>query len=490
MKAVTLPALPSFLSDRSDCQLPEGSAGDGTSRPEEGSPIGNASFGTQELASLDLHPTHMARRFSPEPVLSEKRFSHRKPTSIRGCKTLHQLANVAAADCRLHLNLRQHTSSCLLNGKLLVASDDFAWMVDLLHSQLVSVSVATRVDISVIAVAPRNQAEQRARHDVDIAGRRSGSHGRGKASENSKDKQEVPDVLAWVFHCPSQDVRGVTSLFSEKGCYLSGLAEHYRVDLSKVRGAGAFGSVVLGFPADSEDAVAVKLLKQQATAAAVASEVEMLVHAQGHPNIVSLRACCHEQSKSGNPRWAIIFDYYPSGDLHEHVSSHPCMMEDEPAMRWMGELSAALSHLRDKGIFHRDVKPENLLLTNDSLLVLTDFGIACHVSNTDEMKKSKGSLGYASPEVLMGEATGCQGDAFAAGVVLYFILSKSTPFHGPSHSDTWHQTLDCSINLNYRCFQQRSEACRRLIKGLIVRDPFARMTPQQALSIAATSEMG
>eukprot|EP00931_Biecheleriopsis_adriatica_P112098 TRINITY_DN8661_c0_g2_i1.p1 TRINITY_DN8661_c0_g2~~TRINITY_DN8661_c0_g2_i1.p1 ORF type:complete len:496 (+),score=100.43 TRINITY_DN8661_c0_g2_i1:47-1534(+) len=420
-----------------------------------------------ELNSLDLHPMHIGHRFSPQPALSFKRFSYRKPMSLPGCKTLHDLAREAVADGRLHLSLEQQTRCAFLNGKLLVAGDDFSLFVPLLHSQLVSVSAEAAEDISVIAVAPRQQA-----HDV------------GQPSM----AQEVPDVLAWVFHCPRQHVRRLMSVLSEKGCYLSELAGHYRVDFSKVKGAGGFGAVVLGFPAGSEDAVAVKLLKSKVTAAAVASEVEMLVHAQGHPNIIAFRGCFREnsqESRSDDPRWAILFDYYPGGDLHRRVFSEKDMIKEEPAMRWTDDLCSALVHLGDKGIFHRDVKPENLLLASDGMLVLTDFGIACHISNTDEMSKSKGSLGYASPEVLMGEATGCQGDAFAAGLVLYFIISKSLPFTGPNNAATWHNTMACSIDFNYTCFQQKSRECRRLIRSLVSKDPDARMTPRQALSVTA-----
>ncbi|CAJ1438546.1 unnamed protein product [Effrenium voratum] len=103
-------------------------------------------------------------------------------------------------------------------------------------------------------------------------------------------------------------------------------------------------------------------------------------------------------------------------------------------------------------------------------VVLADFGIACFVNETDELKRTVGTVGYAAPEMLAGKTTGFEGDEFGAGIVLYFMLSKSTPFLAPTPSMTMEKTMEGKVNLEYGCFDHISENCRSMILGLICKE--------------------
>lgn len=148
------------------------------------------------------------------------------------------------------------------------------------------------------------------------------------------------------------------------------------------------------------------------------------------------------------------------------------------------DLLDALAHLHARDIFHRDVKPENLLVVNNSIkVVLTDFGIATLTSDTEAMKKTVGTVGYASPEMLAGKATGYEGDAFGAGIVLYFLLSRSTPFLAPTTALMAAKTQQCQVNMNYQCFEPISDDCRSMIMRLLAKNVEDRMTVREALQV-------
>ena len=83
------------------------------------------------------------------------------------------------------------------------------------------------------------------------------------------------------------------------------------------------------------------------------------------------------------------------------------------------------------GIVHRDVKAENIVLSEHGAAVLSDFGIAARLTDQEAMGQRCGSPGYAAPELLTPKERYCEKvDVFAVGVVLYFLLSCMLPFSG------------------------------------------------------------
>lgn len=207
----------------------------------------------------------------------------------------------------------------------------------------------------------------------------------------------------------------------------------------------------------------------------------MLVAAQGSPLIVNfLSAFYDECHHSGHRIWALAFEVH-SGDLYDRVAGGTRMMEGD-TMPLAQDLLSAISFLQSRNIFHRDIKPENLLMTTAGSVVLTDFGIATHVGNLQEtVLDQRGTVGYASPEMLNGTATGYEGDNFGAGVVMYFMLSKSTPFLAPTSEKMIEKTNQCKVNMGYGCFEHLSQDCRNLILGLICFHPHDRLTMAKAL---------
>jgi len=151
----------------------------------------------------------------------------------------------------------------------------------------------------------------------------------------------------------------------------------------------------------------------------VQHEFSFVIHAGKHPKIVQfLGASCleddvgatagasakyYKQIYKGSPscllpRWALVSEYLCGGDVFDAVAKQ--RFKEKRPRQVMADLLSALTHIHRRGIVHRDVKAENLLLAKDGRAVLTDFGIAALVSDEEAMGKSKGFAGYVAPEVL------------------------------------------------------------------------------------------
>lgn len=100
------------------------------------------------------------------------------------------------------------------------------------------------------------------------------------------------------------------------------------------------------------------------------------------------------------------------------------------------EVLAALDYLHSQGIVHRDLKPENILLDAEDRIKIIDFGIASLAGSRrltfGKLSKVMGSPDYISPEQVKNKRGDARSDLYAAGVILYEMLSGETPFHGPT----------------------------------------------------------
>mmetsp|Transcript_49016 Transcript_49016/g.152043 ORF Transcript_49016/g.152043 Transcript_49016/m.152043 type:complete len:605 (+) Transcript_49016:104-1918(+) len=104
-------------------------------------------------------------------------------------------------------------------------------------------------------------------------------------------------------------------------------------------------------------------------------------------------------------------------------------VEEPHALSWLAQLCWGLQHLHSRKFLHRDLKPQNVLLTQSGRVLLADFGVACHLEKTEDFRSTRvGTLAFMSPEMLQGRPYGRKTDQWALGCVLFEIMALSPPF--------------------------------------------------------------
>jgi serine/threonine-protein kinase len=140
------------------------------------------------------------------------------------------------------------------------------------------------------------------------------------------------------------------------------------------------------------------------------------------------------------------------------------------------QVSPALKHAHDHGIIHRDIKPPNLLRTEDGVIKLTDFGIA-KVFAGKQLTASNSLVGtadYLSPEQAEGKPVTTRSDLYSLGVVLYTLLTGRTPFHGVSLVDLLHKHRFASFDPPIRYVPEIPYELDAIVCQLLEKEPDKR----------------
>ncbi len=205
-----------------------------------------------------------------------------------------------------------------------------------------------------------------------------------------------------------------------------------RYELGNPLGEGGMGTVFRGTDLQTGQSVAIKRLKPELAGesellARFASEAEAL-RVLNHPNIVKVLATLHEDGQQ-----YLVMEYVSGGSLYELMRDHAPLPVSH-VLQIALDLSDALIRAHRLNIIHRDLKPANVLLAEDGIPRLTDFGVA-RVGTTNRVTETGvtvGTLDYLSPEALRGEDVDARTDIWAFGVMLYEMLAGQRPFAGDS----------------------------------------------------------
>ena len=146
-----------------------------------------------------------------------------------------------------------------------------------------------------------------------------------------------------------------------------------------------------------------------------------------HPNIVSV----YDVSRGGDTEY-IVMELIDGITLKQYMEKRGQLNWRE-SLHFITQIMRGLSHAHSRGIIHRDIKPQNIMVLRDGSVKVADFGIACLADSAQTMtQEALGSVHYISPEQARGDRPDARSDIYSAGVVLYEMLTGRLPFEGES----------------------------------------------------------
>lgn len=205
-----------------------------------------------------------------------------------------------------------------------------------------------------------------------------------------------------------------------------------RYEIQEIIGVGGMAVVYKAYDNIDDRTVAVKILKEEFLANEEFrrrfKNESKAVAVLSHPNIVKVY-----DVSFGDKLQYIVMEYIEGITLKEYIEQQKVLNWKE-AVHFTTQILRALQHAHDKGIVHRDVKPQNIMLLQNGNIKVTDFGIArFNRGETRTMTENAiGSVHYISPEQARGEATDDKADIYSVGVVMYEMLTGQLPFQSDS----------------------------------------------------------
>ena len=167
----------------------------------------------------------------------------------------------------------------------------------------------------------------------------------------------------------------------------------------------------------------------------------------------------------------IVTEFAAKGDIFDHLVNNGKMSEPE-ACHVFAQIISAVKYCHTRGVVHRDLKVENLLLDGDSNIKLADFGFSNYYTEKSLLSTWCGSPPYAAPELFEGKKyVGPKVDMWSLGVVLYVLVSGTLPFDGPTLMDLRERVVRCQYRIPFFLSQE----CEQLLKGLLVIEPEKRL---------------
>ncbi len=207
---------------------------------------------------------------------------------------------------------------------------------------------------------------------------------------------------------------------------------------------------------------------------AVSFEIQILKESDS-PFLVSFFECYKNDTE-----FNVVLEWCQGGDLvHLLESNH--MLDEPHVKKIIWEAATAINYLHHFGIVHRDIKLDNLLLTNKDLrsaqIKLIDFGLAKDFTK-GQLQSAVGSPFYVAPEVLTGNYT-CACDIWSLGVVLYMLLTGKPLFSGRKNQEIYQRILNRKLDFNKdKNLTARSNHVKALLSSMVIRNPKERASFQ------------
>ncbi|HEY1907092.1 MAG TPA: protein kinase, partial [Myxococcaceae bacterium] len=256
-----------------------------------------------------------------------------------------------------------------------------------------------------------------------------------------------------------------------------------RYRLLEPLGSGGMSVVYRGLDTSLQREVAVKVLhphlaRQQDARARLAREARAVARLQ-HPNILEVFDFADPSTED-----AFLVTELVRGETLKCFAERERLFPPELAALVIQQLARALAHAHEAGVIHRDLKPENVMVRDDGVLKLMDFGIARVLDPAERMTVTGalvGSPAYMAPEVIDGEPATPESDVFSLGTLLYWLWTGTLPFAAPSTPATLKRILAGTYEDPRGACPAISDALVNILDTCLAHDPSDRYASAKEL---------
>ncbi|XP_055642459.1 ovarian-specific serine/threonine-protein kinase Lok isoform X2 [Toxorhynchites rutilus septentrionalis] len=277
---------------------------------------------------------------------------------------------------------------------------------------------------------------------------------------------------------------------NEAGTLPTEIHETYYV--SKKLGKGAYGEVHLVYDAKTCKAYAMKAVAKNQLAEwskknllsdpkRVMNEVNIM-KSLDHPCVIKMHDIVNKPESV-----FMILEFMKGGDLLSRIINHKYLSEEASKLFFL-QMCHAVKYLHTKGITHRDLKPDNILLEDDrpeTLLKVSDFGLSKFVNKGSILRTLCGTPQYVAPEILIKSGCGSytpKVDIWSLGVVLFTMLSGSLPFSDEYGTPATEQIKRAKFTFRHHVWKSVSGTAKKLIYDMLTADPNSRPSIDKILS--------
>lgn len=246
-----------------------------------------------------------------------------------------------------------------------------------------------------------------------------------------------------------------------------------KYDFGRLLGQGNFAKVYYGRNLKSGQSVAIKVIdKEKVSKVGLIEQTKREISVMGmvkHPNVVQLYEVMATKTKI-----YFIMEYAKGGELFHKVAKG--RLKEDLARKYFQQLICAVDFCHSRGVYHRDLKPENLLIDENGVLKVSDFGL----SALSESKRQDGLLhttcgtpAYVAPEVISRKGyDGVKADIWSCGVILFVLLAGHLPFQDSNLMEMYRKISKG----DYKCPNWFPPEVRRLLNRMFDPNPYTRVS--------------
>jgi eukaryotic-like serine/threonine-protein kinase len=259
-----------------------------------------------------------------------------------------------------------------------------------------------------------------------------------------------------------------------------------KYELIERLGQGGMAEVYKAFQPGVERIVATKLLhSHRLSSADFVARFRREARAIGrlqHPNIVRVLDFGAEDDVD-----YLVMDYVAGGTLSDYLRTHPQLPLPD-ALAIVAQLADALAYAHQQGLIHRDIKPDNIMFTTYTQVILTDFGLARLLDDSENQLTLSGAMigtpTYMSPEAVQGETCDARSDLYSLGVVLYEMVTGRPPYTAKTPYSMMLKQANEPLPLPRTVNPDLPPAVEQLLLHVLTKDPAERLASAAAFAQA------